>query len=1070
MPKTRILVVEDKKLVSEGVKNDLEVLGYVVSGVVSSGDTVIRKAEEYKPDLVLMDVVLQGRTDCVDTAVRIFKRFNIPVVFLTTHADRLTLQEAEIPEYFEYVVRPCDEKDLYLKVEMAIYKHKMEKKLRESEDRYRTLSCTTMTIPWEFDVSEFRFTYVGTHAFGLLGYPINEWYKDNFWHDHIHPDDRDETIKWCMECTQRSEDHQLEYRMVRSDKDIVWIYDIVEVIDGDEGAKRLRGVMVDITERKRAEEELLYHLKFESLVTNISSDFINLAVDKIDQGVEAALQVVGEFANVDRSYIFQFSIDRSMMSNTHEWCAPGIDSQIKNLQDLPVGKFDWAITRIKKGEVLHVPRVSELPYEAQIEREEFVRQNIKSLIVVPLESMKEIVGFIGFDAVRYEKYWSNNMINLIRTMGIILVNVLNRKKIEKSLWESEDRYRDLFENVNDLIQCVTPEGRIAYVNNAWRDTLGYNEDEVVGLSLFDIIHPDSHAHCMEVFKRVISGEHVKDIDAVFVAKDGGKIYVEGSANCRFERGKPVSIRGIFRSITERRRTEEAFKKRTERVINYQNALLELSKHGFSYLESALKEITETVSKTMEVERVSVWFLNKEGSAIICKDLYKMSEDFHEKGMKLHSKDYPRYFETLKEHRIIAANDARNYPDTSEFTESYLKPYGITSMMDAPIRLHGKMVGIVCHEHTGPVREWMAEDQDFAASIADMVSLALVSLERRQAENKLNENYKNQEVLNKLLNISIEKISLIEQLEKSLDVVLAIPWMPTLPKGAIFIVENEPDVLVLKANRNLPVTLLEMCAHVPFGRCLCGRAALNSKTWYAGFVDEWHDNLYEGIVPHGHYIIPMILDRKIIGVLTLYLEEGHKRNEREIMFLETIAATLAVMVRHKHEEEYIRKLSQVIKQSPVTVVITDTNGIIEYANPKFVRLTGYSVEDAIGQNTSILKSEKTPSEVYKELWNTIKSGNVWRGEFCNRKKSGEFYWEYAVISPVKSPDGVITNFIAVKEDITSRKKMEEALLQSEKLKSMGMITSGVLLMSLITYLQSSQVIYRYWRKPIKIIKN
>ena len=127
---------------------------------------------------------------------------------------------------------------------------------------------------------------------------------------------------------------------------------------------------------------------------------------------------------------------------------------------------------------------------------------------------------------------------------------------------------------------------------------------------------------------------------------------------------------------------------------------------------------------------------------------------------------------------------------------------------------------------------------------------------------------------------------------------------------------------------------------------------------------------------------------------------------------------------------VAKLSQAIKFSSATVVITDTEGNIEYTNPRFAQLTGYSIEDAIGKNPRILQSGKTPPEVYKELWSTIKSGNVWNGEICNKKRSGELYWETVSISPVKDDKGTITNFIAVKDDVTERKQAEEALIQSE----------------------------------------
>ncbi|MBC8553563.1 MAG: PAS domain S-box protein [Candidatus Brocadiales bacterium] len=137
----------------------------------------------------------------------------------------------------------------------------------------------------------------------------------------------------------------------------------------------------------------------------------------------------------------------------------------------------------------------------------------------------------------------------------------------------------------------------------------------------------------------------------------------------------------------------------------------------------------------------------------------------------------------------------------------------------------------------------------------------------------------------------------------------------------------------------------------------------------------------------------------------------------------------VTERNKAREQ-LRKLAHAVEQSSSVVIITDTKGNIEYANPKFTQLTDYALDEAIGNNPRILKSGKTPPEIYKELWDTIKSGNEWRGEFSNRKKNGELYWEYASISPVKNDKGVITNFIAIKDDITERKEIEESLRRNQ----------------------------------------
>ncbi|MCP5420860.1 MAG: EAL domain-containing protein [Gammaproteobacteria bacterium] len=134
-----------------------------------------------------------------------------------------------------------------------------------------------------------------------------------------------------------------------------------------------------------------------------------------------------------------------------------------------------------------------------------------------------------------------------------------------------------------------------------------------------------------------------------------------------------------------------------------------------------------------------------------------------------------------------------------------------------------------------------------------------------------------------------------------------------------------------------------------------------------------------------------------------------------------------ITQRKRTEEHLLKLFRAVEQSPVSVVITNLQGDIEYVNPKFVEVTGYSAEEVIGQNSRLLKSGDKPSREYQELWETIKSGKEWRGEFLNRKKDGTLYWEFASISPVKTVDDKITHYLAVKEDITLRKEYETRLL-------------------------------------------
>lgn len=158
----------------------------------------------------------------------------------------------------------------------------------------------------------------------------------------------------------------------------------------------------------------------------------------------------------------------------------------------------------------------------------------------------------------------------------------------------------------------------------------------------------------------------------------------------------------------------------------------------------------------------------------------------------------------------------------------------------------------------------------------------------------------------------------------------------------------------------------------------------------------------------------------------------------------IIGTASNITERKLAGDELKKLSVAVEQSPAVVVITDPDGNIEYVNPTFTQHTGYEFEEVKGQNPRILKSDEMPKEVYEDLWQKILSGEVWYGEFHNRKKNGELYWEEAVISAIRNEDGAITNFVAVKEDITEKKKLwNDLILAKEKAEESNRLKSAFL---------------------------
>ena len=137
-------------------------------------------------------------------------------------------------------------------------------------------------------------------------------------------------------------------------------------------------------------------------------------------------------------------------------------------------------------------------------------------------------------------------------------------------------------------------------------------------------------------------------------------------------------------------------------------------------------------------------------------------------------------------------------------------------------------------------------------------------------------------------------------------------------------------------------------------------------------------------------------------------------------------TFRDITERKRNEDVLRQLSLVVEQSPVSVVITDPKGNISYVNRKFTECTGYRPEEVVGRNPRVLNAGHTSPELYRNLWSTITQGGEWRGEFCNQKKNGEIYWEAATIRPITNSQGAITHFLAIKEDITERRRAEKEL--------------------------------------------
>ncbi len=185
------------------------------------------------------------------------------------------------------------------------------------------------------------------------------------------------------------------------------------------------------------------------------------------------------------------------------------------------------------------------------------------------------------------------------------------------------------------------------------------------------------------------------------------------------------------------------------------------------------------------------------------------------------------------------------------------------------------------------------------------------------------------------------------------------------------------------------------------------------------------------VPEVWMGIPLKNKKKATGIIVMQsYDNPNAYKKSDIELLETIAYELSIYIEKKMVEDSERKLFKAVVQSPVSIVITDMNGNIEYVNSKFTQITGYETNEVIGKNPRLLNCGQQSLEFYKELWQTILAGKDWHGEFHNKRKDGVLFWENAIISPLIDKNGIITNFVAIKEDITERKKMIDELITAK----------------------------------------
>lgn len=288
----------------------------------------------------------------------------------------------------------------------------------------------------------------------------------------------------------------------------------------------------------------------------MSLQMMGLPVSEIRGALDMSLSRVGTFLNADRSYIFEFNHENSTMSNTHEWCQEGISREIDNLQDLPIDLIPHWIELLNRHEAVIIPSIEQLPESRLTEKTILQAQGIQSILVIPILSENQLIGFVGLDSVKHERVYSNDEIRILWVWGGMLASLINSMRSGILLEQTRQNYTTFFNTINDLLFVLDLDGNIIGNNKSLRLRLNYEREELAGHPL-EMLHPAERKEEIKcILPGVINGR-VDSYSIPFVTKEGVQIAVETKVTQGNWNGKPALF-GVSKDVTDREISEQKF--------------------------------------------------------------------------------------------------------------------------------------------------------------------------------------------------------------------------------------------------------------------------------------------------------------------------------------------------------------------------------------------------------------------------------------------------------------------------------------------------------------------------------
>lgn len=965
--------------------------------------------------------------------------------------------------------------------ESLSYRKLAEEALRETEAKYRSLVEQIPAITYTAALEKAGpILYISPQVKNILGFSVGEYKADpDIWRKQLYPEDHDRVMAELISSRVSGRPFVSEYRMYAKDGRIVWFHNEAVVVEDARGNPLcLQGVMYDISARKAAEEALQKaYTDLEKRVDERTRDLLKINESlqneiaerkTIEEELRKEKNKAERYLDIAEVMILALDRDQKVALINKKGC-----SILGVAQKEILGK-NWFDSFIPKKQRADVKEVFEKLMRKEVEPPEYFEN-----IVIAKNGQEKVIA------------WRN--CTLKDETGAIAgtlssgEDVTERKKIEAALQASEQKYRFLYYESQSFNVVVGLDETIKDINKTSLLALGYARDEVVGKSVMKFIVDEQKEKVRNIIRDSLLGKPTQGIDISIYAKGGSLhtvMFSPGNA-ALYEQGKLIGVIFTGIDITERKAMESSIRKahdelesqvaqRTKEAIEINRRLsreIEARKEieKIAQLRNALLKLSDRVSSRSEYLNATVKLIQGL-SGCRCAGIRVLNEDGRIPFEAFVGFDGP--FEGSENRlsilhdqcacvRVFARKpipqDAGAMTDAGSFRCDNLiqfvsglsekekaKYRGVcadkrfASVAIVPVTYKGETVAAV---HLADERECMVP-LNTVTLVESLTPLIGEGIHKFNMEDRVRQSYITQSVINALLRLSLKEVSTQEIIDRSLDILLSLSWLALESRGSIFLVEDgsqadkRAKTLVLKAQRGMPEYLQKECAKLPFGECLCGKAALLRKIQFASRVDESHEITYKGISPHGHYCVPILFGEKILGVINIYLQEGYTRNPRKEEFLVAIANALAGILMRKRTESRLYETNELLERmfssTNVLIAYLDTDFNFIRVNEAFAEADGQPPEFYSGKNHFVLFPHVENESLFRRV---IKTGEAYAAysepfAYARRLTGAATYWDMG-LQPVKDPSGGVEGLVLSLIDVTRRKQAEEELIKIQK---------------------------------------